>query len=55
MKPGYPGRRLYISLTGKEILHGAFDINENSDDEGILSTNTTTKILKNEIVLYEFQ
>ncbi|CAK76371.1 unnamed protein product (macronuclear) [Paramecium tetraurelia] len=54
-KPGYPGRKLYISLTGKEILHGAFDINENSDDEGVLSTNTTQKILKNEIVLYEFQ
>ncbi|CAD8062615.1 unnamed protein product [Paramecium sonneborni] len=54
-KPGYPGRRLYVRITGREILHGALDINDNSDDEGKLSTNTTSKILKNEILLYEFQ
>ncbi|CAD8068962.1 unnamed protein product [Paramecium sonneborni] len=54
-KPGYPGRRLQISVTGREILHGALDINDNSDDEDKLSTNTTQKIVKSEIVLYEFQ
>ena len=40
-KPGFPGRRVCITITGKEILHRALDIGESSDDEWQTSTDTS--------------
>lgn len=47
---GYPGRKVLVVITGKEILHRALNRSEDSDDEQFdLNLEKTKYIFKKEI------